>query len=342
MAITPNPLKENEDQYNIKPDLKTGEAGVSLDPVLEQPQQPVAQQPVVQQQPMQTKTPVDFSKINVGQFKEWKKTKEAMGTIRYYAGSNERYNEIMNLNVPASEKIAIAKKTMSPLMKTMDQDYFGETITSKEFINKYYDKLGEMNKNERNLYASHLSNLKNKENRKALSASKGVQERDKLYRQSIKNNSYVKSAQDIYRQIIDDATYLNGNVLNLEKILVKDLGATEQKDGTFQILNYDNVASQSMRTINTELWELSQKLTFPKGSGYINPATNEFILYPSGSEKNPEVAQRMWFNNAVNQIRSARNTMRKVYNYEEFQDFEDQRKSGDSLNLFTPSKVEID
>tara|TARA_R100000773_G_C4221236_1_gene120295 strand:+ start:2267 stop:3298 length:1032 start_codon:yes stop_codon:yes gene_type:complete len=341
MAITPNPLKENEDQYNIKPNLKTGEAGVSLDPVLEQAQQPVAQQPVVQQQPMQTKTPVDFSKINVGQFKEWKKTKEAMGTIRYYAGSNERYNEIMNLNVPASEKIAIAKKTMSPLMKSMDQDYFGETITSKEFINKYYDKLGSMNKNERNLYSAHLSNLKNKERSEAIAKTKGSNQRAKFFRQYKKNEGYVAAATDIYSTISGDARALGGDIEGLLKVFKTDLGASQNEDGTWSTVDYENVARKSISDIRTELWKVAQNLTIPAGTGYTNPVTGNWVLYPTPTAKNPDIDKRTWFNNAMSDIKRARNTMRKVYDYEEFQEFEQQRPEDDPLNIFSPSQVEL-
>ena len=300
---------------------------------------PLDQAQQTEQQP--NKQPLDFSKINVSKFKQWKKDKDDVKIIRHYAGDDSSYQEIMKLDIPVSEKLKIAKNQMTSTMKLMDKDYFGGESTSEQFVNKYFDKMNTMTRGERNLYSSHLSNLKNKERSEAIAKTKGSDRRSKLFRQYKKNEEYTAAATDIYSTVSDDAEILGGDVTNLIKIFKTDLGASQNEDGTWSAIDYENVANKSMSEIRKELWKVAQSLTIPKGSGYTNPITNEWILYPSPTDKNPDIAKRAWFNRAVNSITKARNTMRKVYDYEEFQESEQQRPEDDPLNIFTPSQVEL-
>jgi len=296
---------------------------------LVQNQQPLTQ--AADQQPVFQRS-IDPNKLKA--FMIQKNYKDKITTI--LGDDNPETAEIFNMKgMNWKEKYAEAKTRTSPLVDKIDQLVMNDKTTVDDMI-RFYTENPNLTKGEASLFRSGLSTVKSRiatsgatRRSRDIAYSKEQEEYDKHENQNYLN---ATNAYNIYVDVDSQIQHLTGNTVGEEslekdehyKILMDNISKFLGNDYTDEDGNVvkGKYGSGSYGKVSQAVWALSQKLEFPKNSGYTDAQGNwiEWIHFDAedpveATEAKLKAAQSKWAKYMMNKIDELQKSAIKVTDF---------------------------
>ena len=294
------------------------------DPLV-QNQEPLTQ--AADQQPVFQRS-IDPNKLKA--FLIQKNYKDKITTI--LGDDNPETAEIFNMEgLSWKEKYAEAKTRTSPIVDKIDQLVMNDATTADDMI-RFYTENPNLTKGEASLFRSSLSTVRSR------AATKATTERSADIAYSKDQKAYDKhqntidlhstNALNIATDIDLGIQQLTGNYIDTgtdERNLSDDPDYKVMMENIDKFLGHDHIdadgkviqegkyGSGDYAKTRQSAWALSQKINFPKGTGFVNEQ-GEFIEW-AFDVKNPIVAQTKWTNYIMKKVDKLQESAMKVTDF---------------------------